>query len=61
MLTREGVRERYKVLAKELHPDKVGGRPDATEAFGLLHSASKVLEGQLGAQGERAPGYNSRR
>ena len=43
LLTREGVRERYKVLAKGLHPDKVGGSAAATEAFGLLHSASKVL------------------
>ena len=55
LLTREGVRERYKVLVMGLHPDKVGGGAAATEAFGLLHSASRVLEGRLGNQGERAP------
>ena len=49
------MRERYKVLVMGLHPDKVGGGAAATEAFGLLHSASRVLEGRLGNQGERAP------
>ena len=38
------MRERYKVLAKELHPDKVGGRPDATEAFGLLKGGARSLD-----------------
>ena len=55
LLTREGLRERYKVLVMGLHPDKVGGGAAPTEAFGLLHSASRVLEGRLGNQGERAP------
>ena len=35
------MRERYKVLVMGLHPDKVGGGAAATEAFGLLHSASR--------------------